>query len=87
MNGNRAFQDGGGTARRTFLGVERSVLRRRWEPAMDARAEAAALRMAQDTTIPEIVCRVLAGSWGHERYVREARSHLNAVGDPLGRDS
>ncbi|KAB0680908.1 single-stranded-DNA-specific exonuclease RecJ [Aureimonas leprariae] len=47
--------------RRSFLGVEHSVLGQRWEHALDSREEAAATRMAQDTAIPDVVCRVLAG--------------------------
>ncbi len=46
--------------RRTFLGVERSIGGQRWVHALDARAEATSLRMAQTSGLPEIVCRILA---------------------------
>ena len=45
---------------RLFLGVEKSAAGRRWVHALDERAEASALRIAQDHGMPEIVGRVLA---------------------------
>lgn len=45
---------------RTFLGVDASVCGQRWVHALDARAEAVALQIAQDHGLPEIVGRVLA---------------------------
>ncbi|WP_188906796.1 single-stranded-DNA-specific exonuclease RecJ [Aureimonas endophytica] len=50
-----------GAGPRLFLNVGRSLTGQRWLHVLDARAEAAALRMAQETGLPEIVCRVLAG--------------------------
>src|SRR4051812_13091777 len=45
---------------RTFLAVEASLSGRRWMHALDNRAEAVALRIAQDHGLPDIVGRVLA---------------------------
>ena len=45
---------------RTFLHVEQSASRRRWVHALDIRAEAAASRIAQLHSIPDMVARVLA---------------------------
>ena len=50
----------GGMTGRTFLSVEASLSGRRWLHALDDRAEAVALRIAQDHGLPEIVGRVLA---------------------------
>jgi single-stranded-DNA-specific exonuclease len=44
-----------------FLGVERSVTGRRWVSRLDARGEAAALAIAQQSGTPELLARVLAG--------------------------
>lgn len=48
------------TPARTFLAVDRSIGGRRWLNALDERAEASALKMAQTLGLPDIVCRVLA---------------------------
>jgi single-stranded-DNA-specific exonuclease len=48
------------SSHRTFLAVENSIGGRRWVHALDPRAEAVALRIAQDHGLPEIVGRVLA---------------------------
>jgi single-stranded-DNA-specific exonuclease len=44
-----------------FLGVERSVTGRRWKSRLDARGEGQALAIAQQTGMPELLARVLAG--------------------------
>jgi single-stranded-DNA-specific exonuclease len=46
---------------RIFLGVDSSLGGRRWLNALDTRAEAAALRIAQIHGLPDVVSRVLAG--------------------------
>ncbi|MEF2546654.1 single-stranded-DNA-specific exonuclease RecJ [Aurantimonas sp. E1-2-R+4] len=48
------------TSARTFLAVDHSIGGRRWLNALDERAEASALKMAQTLALPDIVCRVLA---------------------------
>lgn len=45
---------------RTFLGVERSALGRRWTHALNPRAEALAVETAQKAGLPDLVARVLA---------------------------
>jgi single-stranded-DNA-specific exonuclease len=47
--------------KRVFLGIERSATGRTWRHRLDQRQENAALAMAQDHGVPDIVARVLAG--------------------------
>ncbi|MFA6207763.1 MAG: single-stranded-DNA-specific exonuclease RecJ, partial [Methylocystis sp.] len=44
-----------------FLGVERSVLGRRWRGRLDARGEAQALALTQAHGIDDFLARVIAG--------------------------
>jgi single-stranded-DNA-specific exonuclease len=44
-----------------FLGVDHSVTGRRWISRLDVRGEARALAIAQQTGLPELLARVLAG--------------------------
>ena len=44
-----------------FLGVERSVLDRRWRGRLDARGEAQALALTQAHGIDDFLARVIAG--------------------------
>jgi single-stranded-DNA-specific exonuclease len=46
---------------RSFLGVERSVTGRRWKDRLDVRGEARALAITQQSGVPELLARVLAG--------------------------
>jgi single-stranded-DNA-specific exonuclease len=48
-------------AKRSFLGVKRSVTGLAWEHRLNERQEMAALAMAQGHGVPDIVARVLAG--------------------------
>ena len=52
---------GGPAARRSFLGVERSIGGRTWVERLDESGTAAAAAMAQREGIPELVARVMAG--------------------------
>jgi len=49
------------TARRQFLGVERSVAGRPWRDRLDERASARALAMVQRHDLPELLARIVAG--------------------------
>jgi single-stranded-DNA-specific exonuclease len=49
------------SAPRSFLGVERSVTGRRWKDRLDVRGEARSLAIAQQSGVPELLARVLAG--------------------------
>jgi single-stranded-DNA-specific exonuclease len=46
---------------RAFLDVERSITGRRWKDRLDIRGEACALAIAQQSGVPELLARVLAG--------------------------
>jgi single-stranded-DNA-specific exonuclease len=48
-------------AERAFLGVERSFTGRIWRDRLDARGSANALAIGQRHSLPELLCRVLAG--------------------------
>src|SRR5437763_4576185 len=49
------------TARRLFLGVERSATGRVWRDRLDERGSARALAIAQRHDLPELLARILAG--------------------------
>jgi single-stranded-DNA-specific exonuclease len=49
------------SAPRSFLGVVHSVTGRRWKDRLDVRGEARSLAIAQQSGVPELLARVLAG--------------------------
>jgi single-stranded-DNA-specific exonuclease len=49
------------SARRLFLGVERSACGRAWRDRLDERSQARALAIAQRHEVPELLARILAG--------------------------
>jgi len=57
-----------------FLGVENSILGRRWVPRLDTAGEARALAISQMHGVSDVVARVLAG---RGVAAAEAQAHLN----------
>src|SRR5581483_10466150 len=56
---------------RLFLGVERSICGRAWRDRLDERGSARALAIAQRSSVPELLARILAGRGVEPDHVEE----------------